>query len=339
MNLKRFFSMVLILVFALSLAACSGKPAKDPSDSSGNGADAVTKDPVSMRVFPLSGPTGLGMAKLMADSDDKKTENAYQFEVYDSPEALLPQITSGNYEIAALPTNVAAKLYQKTNGALQILAVNTLGVLYVLEIGTETVHSVADLKGKTVYTTGQGSTPEYALRYLLEKNGLNPDTDVEIVYEATADEVVAHAASGAVMMLPEPKVTAVKSQVEGIRVALDVSAEWDKISDTPLVQGCVVVNRKFAQENPAAVAAFLKEYEASISYVSQNPADASVFVAKYGIMPKAPLAEKAIPNSNLVFLAGSEMKATLDNFYQVLFKADPSSVGGALPDSGFYYAN
>lgn len=339
MKFKTLIALLLVFVLTASLFACtpSGNVPSGDTNSSTENSDAAVA-PVTVRVAALSGSTGLGMAKLMADAEAKTTKNTYTFEVYDAPEVLLPEITAKKYDIAALPTNVAAKLYNKTNGELQILAVNTLGVLYVLEIGTSEIKSVADLSGKTIYTTGQGSTPEYALKYILEKNGV---TDAEIVFEATADEVVSHASEGAgtVLMLPEPKVTAVKGQLQNVTVALDITEEWNKVCDTPMVQGCVVVTKAFAQANPAAVSAFLEEYEASIQYVKTNVAEASQLVARYGIIPKAPLAEKAIPNSNLTFLSGKNMKDTLVPFYQVLFQANPASVGAKLPGDDFYYGN
>lgn len=342
MKLKSLFALLLALILSFSLFACTQDPVStdtatsDTDTSTQTGTDNVD-GPVTVRVAALSGSTGLGMAKLMSDAANKTTVNTYSFEVFDAPEMLLPEITAKKYDIAALPTNVAAKLYNKTKGDLQILAVNTLGVLYMLEIGTQEVKSVADLKGKTVYTTGQGATPEYALRYILEKNGLTPGTDVEIVYEATADGVVSHAQEGAILMLPEPKVTAVKGQVENVTVALDITAEWNKVCATPMAQGCVVVTKDFAAAHPEEVAKFLTEYESSINFVKTNVEEASQMVAAHGIIPKAPLAAKAIPNSNLTFSAGADMKAILTPFYQVLFDADKTSVGGALPADDFYY--
>lgn len=322
MKLKKVLTLLLAVVLTFSLFACA------PADDG---------EAVKVRVAALSGATGLGMAKLMEDAAQGTAKNDYSFDVYDAPEVLLPEITSGKYDIAALPTNVAAKLYNNTKGKIQILALNTLGVLYMLEIGTANVKSIADLRGKTIYTTGQGSTPEYMLKYVLEQNGLTVGTDVQIVFETTADGVVTHASEGAVLMLPEPKVTAVKGQLGNVTVALNMTDEWNKVCSTPLAQGCVVVNKEFAEKNPEAVAAFLEEYEASITYVRENAAAASLLVEKFKIIPKAALAEKAIPNSNLTFLAGKEMKAALVPLYQVLFNAQASSVGGALPADDFYY--
>ncbi len=343
MKLKGLFALLLALALSAALFACA--PAQTPQGATdGSSSSATSGGEISdntepfagadVRVAALSGSTGLGMAKLMNDAEAKTTVNRYTFDVFDAPETLVPEISSKKYDIAALPTNVAAKLYNKTKGDLQILAVNTLGVLYLLEIGTQNVKSVGDLAGKTIYTTGQGSTPEYALKYILEKNGV---TDCNIVFETNADLVVAHAQQGALLMLPEPKVTAVKGQLQNVTVALDITKEWDKVCDTPMAQGCVVVTKEFADANPQAVLQFLKEYEASINYVKDNVTEASQMVAKFGIIPKAPLAAKAIPNSNLTFRAGLAMKEMLVPFYTVLFQADATSIGGTLPADGFYY--
>ena len=326
MKLKALLALVLALVLGLSLVACAP-------------AEEAPAEKVTVRVAALSGSTGLGMAKLMTDAKNGATANTYTFEVFDAPEQLVPELsaTDKKYDIAALPTNVAARLYNVMGQDLQILAVNTLGVLSALEIGTDTVKSVADLKGKTIYTTGQGATPEYALRYILEQNGLNPDEDVEIFFETTADGVVSHAQEGAILILPEPKVTAVSGQTEGAKVVLDLTAEWDKVCDTPMAQGCVVVSKAFAAAHPDEVAAFLTEYEASINFVKNNAAEASVMVAEHGIIPKAPLAQKAIPKSNLTFKAGADMKTILEPFYQILFDSNPASIGGKMPADEFYY--
>lgn len=344
MKFKSILALLLVAILTLSVVACSGGDATTDTatqsggnSSSQQSAGGDTSDDVTVRVAALSGSTGLGMAKLMTDSAAGTTSNTYSFEVFDSPEMLIPEITAKKYDIAALPTNVAAKLYNKTKGELQMLAINTLGVLYMLEIGTNNIASVADLRGKTIYTTGQGATPEYALRYILEQNGLTPGEDVEIVYEATAEGVDAHAQEGAILMLPEPKVTAMKNKIQNVNVVLDITEEWNKVCDTPMAQGCVVVTKSFAQAHPDAVATFLAEYEASINFVKENVTEASQMVASHGIIPAAPVAAKAIPNSNLTFSAGAAMKAILAPFYQVLFDADNASVGDKLPADDFYY--
>ena len=221
---------------------------------------------------------------------------------------------------------------------MKLAAVNTLGVLYILENG-DSVHSVADLKGKTLYATGQGSTPEYVLNAILEKNGLKVGEDVVIEYKAEHDELATLAASGEVTlaMLPEPNVTAAMAKNENLRIALDLTQQWESLELGTLVQGCIVVRDGFLQENPQAVQTFLTEYAASVDYVNGDPAAAGELVASAGIMPQAALAAKAIPNCNIVCIQGDEMKAMASSTLQVLFDANPKSVGGAMPDDGFYY--
>ena len=249
-------------------------------------------------------------------------------------------------DIAAVPTNLAAVLYKKTEGKVKIAALNTLGVLYVLTAEGVSVASVADLKGKTVYSSGQGAVPEYVLNYILDANGVKGD--VEVVYEAEHDAVIADLASGkaTVAVLPEPKVTAALSQVEGLSVALDLTAEWEKAAalkgdaDSVLSMGCVVVRSDFAENNKEALDAFLAEYKASIEYMSDaaNIDDAAALCETYGIIPKAAVAKKAIPNCSLTYVDGAQMKTQISAFYKILFDYNPASVGGALPDEEFYYS-
>ena len=248
-------------------------------------------------------------------------------------------LIKGEIDIAALPTNVASVLYNKTGGKVLVAAVNTKGVLYLLENGA-TVKSFADLKGKTVHLPGQGSNPEYIFRYLAEKNGLEIGKDVMVDYTySSPDELATAIMTGLVSLavLPEPKVTSIKSQNNAIRSALDFTVEWDKVSDGELVQGCIVVQKSFAEEHPAELAQFLKDYEASINFVNTNAEEASTMIEAAGIIPKAALAKKALPACNICYMAGEEMKASLNSFYKVLFDMAPASIGGAMPDDGIYY--
>ena len=283
----------------------------------------------------LSGPTGVGAAKLMADHDlDASNVAASNDEV---TTALLN--VTDPVDIAAVATNLAATLYNRSEGAIQVLAVNTLGVLYILEKG-DSVQSVADLAGKTIYATGQGANPEYILDYLLTQNGLDPDQDVDIQW-MTAQEVSARMASSddGVCMLPVPAATALMVQDSGVRQALDLSAEWDEVSDSPLVMGCVVARTAYIQEDPQGVEDFLQAYEQSISFMSDpdNLTQAAQLVAQLGITASAEIAQAAIPQCNLTYLDGAEMRQALQSYYEVLYAADPASIGGANPDDAFYY--
>lgn len=315
---KTLFTMIAAAAIALTVVGCGSKPA-------------------DINVAVIKGPTGVGMVSLMDSAANGKASNNYTFSVASAPTEVIPKIATGEVDIAAVPTNVAATLYKKTDGNVKMLAVNTLGVLHILEKG-ETINSFADLKGKTLYTSGQGSNPEYILRYLLEQNGLDPDKDLKIEFVASNDELTAALVSGKaeVAMIAEPAATTVLKKAEGFRRALDVSAEWDKVSETPLMMGCVVVRADFLAEHEDAVKSFLKEYEKSINACNDVAATAKL-CEEQGIIPAAAIAEAAIPNCNVTFVSGADMKTGVDGYFKVLFDGNPASIGGELPPDGFYY--
>ena len=281
------------------------------------------------------------MVKLMADSEQGETQNTYEFTVAGAPDEITGKVIQGEFDIAAVPTNVASVLYNKTGGNVQLAALNTLGVLYVVENG-DTVHSMADLAGQTLYATGKGSTPEYALNYVLEANGLTPGQDLQVEYKTEHAELATLLASGqaTLALLPQPFVTSVLTQNPDARVALDLTEEWNKASDgqSALTMGCIVVQKEFAQQHPEALQAFLEEYKASVDYVTdaENLEEAAALTEQYGII-KAAVAQQAIPECNIVFISGEEMKTMASGFYEVLLEADPTAVGGQLPGDDFYY--
>ena len=331
----------LILAAALSLTVltgCGGAGAGSSAAGSSAGTSSPAFTPASYRVAALKGPTGMGLVKLMSDADAKTSANSYTFTLAASADEITPGLIQGNLDMACVPANLAAVLYQKTKGAIQVLAINTLGVLYLVENGNA-VRSWADLKGKTIVAAGKGSTPEYALRYLLEKNGLNPDTDVTIDWKSEHTECVSALASGAatIALLPQPFVTVALAKVPEVRVALDLTKEWDALhSGSALLTGVVVARTDVVKENPAAIDAFLQEYAASVQWVNANVADAAKLVGGYDIVDAA-VAEKAIPNCNIVCITGSEMKEKLSGYLSVLNDQNPQSVGGTLPNDDFYY--
>ena len=247
----------------------------------------------------------------------------------------MAKIISGEVDIAAVPTNIAPLIYNKTNGNIAVLAVNTLGVLYIVENG-DSIHTIKDLEGKTIYSSGQGAVPEYVLNYLLEKNNVE---NVNIVYMTEHAEVAAALADGRadIALLPEPNVTAVIMKNSEIRIAVDVNDEWKKTNGSELAMGCIVAGKEFIDENKEAVDIFLKEYSESIDYVNNNVSEAAELVEKYGIMASSDAAVKAIPNCNIVYKEKDEMKTMLEAFYDVLYKANPKSVGGEIPDTELYY--
>ncbi len=333
---KRTISLLLCLVMLLGVAAC-GKPATGSGTSSSapevsQSQPEVTPDK-QINVMVLSGPTGVGAAQLMADN-----AVAYNFTVVAGNDEVAPALAKGEVDIACIATNVAANLYNK-NGGVQVLAANTLGVLYILEKG-ETVTDVTSLKGKTIYATGQGANPEYIIDHLLTQNGIDPDKDVSIEW-MTPQEVTAKMvqSTDGVCLLPVPAATALMIKDTAVREAINVSAEWDKIAESPLVMGCVVVRTAFMQEHPELVEQFLVDYKNSIDFVKDeaNLSQAAEMVALHGITANAAIAAKAIPQCNLTFMDGAEMRSAIQSYYEVLFSADPASIGGGNPDDDFYY--
>ena len=357
MKLKKQLSLLLCGALMVSaLAGCGGgtSSSSSSSDTSGTQSSSSSGDTSTSEAFTLpnvmvlSGPTGVGAAKLMSDVE-YANENGGQtpdgtpsyidsITVEADNQAVSSALINGDADIAAVATNVAATLVNKNPESIQVLAVNTLGVLYILEKG-DTVTSMADLAGKTVYATGEGANPEYVLNYLLTENGVDPST-VDIQW-MTAQEVTAQMVSSedGICMLPVPAATALMIQDSGVRQALSLTDEWSAVSDGELAMGCIVARTDYIEENPQGVEAFLTAYQDSIEYMSDpdHAADAAELVAQYGITPNAAIAQAAIPQCNLVYLTGDEMKSVLETYYQVLFAADPASIGGALPYDSFYY--
>lgn len=341
MKLKKLLSAALAAALVLSLAACGKKdqPAQSGSQSasqSGTTSQEVDFSGVKIRVAAMNGPTGMGMARLA----DKVRNDMLPYECdvtfSGSPDDVRAGLLSGELDIAAVPVNMAAALYNKTGGEILTLAANTLGVLYIVEKG-DTVQSMADLAGKKILAAGQGSTPEYVINYLLEKNGLTDSVEVEYVSEH-AEAVTQLAAGNAdLILVPEPFVTTALSKVEGARVALDLTQEWAKVSDADMVMGCLVVSKAFAEADPQALRHFMTQYAVSADYCTSHPAEAAVFIEEFGIMGSAALAEKAIPNCNIVCVTGQEMVDMVTGMLTVLFDADPKSVGGSLPGEEMFW--
>lgn len=323
--MKKILSLLLALVLALILAACAA-PKEEPYES------------VNIRLGGLKGPTSMGMAKLLSDSESGLAANTYEFTMAPSAGELTPSLIKGELDILALPANVAAILYNKTEGGVELLAASTLGVLYITEKGGETVTDVKSLAGKTLYATGKGATPEYALSYLLSQNGLTLGEDVTVEWKSEPSEIVTLMAQeeNAVAMLPQPFVTVAQGKVEGLRVALDLSAEWDKLGlDSRLITAGLLVRKAFADEHPEAVDKFLEEYAASTEYANAHPAETAVLIEKKGIVAAA-VAEKALPACNLVCITGGEMKTAVSGYLQTLYDLNPEAVGGSMPADGFY---
>jgi NitT/TauT family transport system substrate-binding protein len=325
----------------------SSKEEKNSAQSASPTVTAPTQAPTQtpaaekqdINIAALKGPTSMGMVKIMEDSANGKAVNNYKFTIAGTPDEISGGLVKGDYDIAAIPCNLASVLYNKSKGQVEIAGINTLGVLYIVETGNS-INSVEDLKGKTIYSTGKGTTPEYTLNYLLSSYGLDPAKDLTIEYKSESTEVAAllSKSSDAIAMLPQPFVTTVMMNNNKIRIALDVTKEWDKISDnkSTVVTGVIAVNKTFLENNKDAVDAFLMEYEASSNYVNENIEDAATLIEKFNIF-KAAVAKKAIPNSNITFIQGNEMQTKVNGYLDVLFSQNPEAVGGSLPGDEFYY--
>ena len=343
--MKKFVSLLLAFSLALCLAACggsassavSGSAASSEAASSEAAQELSTTD--ALRIAGLKGPTTMGLVNLLDMERSGKASQHYDLQLYGAADEIVPKLIKGELDMAAIPANLAATLYQKTKGGIQVMAVNTLGVLYVVEKGN-TVHSFADLKGRTILSTGKGTTPEYVLRYLLTANGLDPDKDVDIQYYSEATEVTAQMAStqDAIAVLPQPYVTAAGLKDDTLRVALDLTAEWDKVADTQLITGVTVVRKAYAEEHPDVVAAFLADYAQSVNAANTDLDGTAALCEEQGVVAKAAIAKKALPNCNIVCLTGEELKADVSGYLQVLYDADPAAVGGTLPGEDFYWA-
>jgi NitT/TauT family transport system substrate-binding protein len=307
--------------------------------SLGLGMTAMAEDD-AVRVGSLKGPTSMGIVSLMQKAEAQETEIPYEFTMVTAADELLANVISGDVDIAMLPANVASVLYNKTEGGVRVIDINTLGVLYVVECG-DAIQSVSDLAGKTIYLTGKGTSPDYVLQYLLAQNGLTTD-DVTLEYKSEAAEVVSVLAEDetAIGLLPQPYVTVAGMQNENLRIALDLTAEWENVQGeegSSLVTGVTIVREDFLAEHEDEVLDFLAEHEESAAYTNENPEEASELIAAQGIIEKAPVAQKAIPYCNITCITGEEMKTALEGYLEVLYDLDATSVGGALPDEDFYY--
>lgn len=322
--LKKCICTFLTVIISLSVIVGCGK----------------SDNPASVNVGSLKGPTTIGIVNLMDDATNNKTKNEYSFEIATTADELFPKLISGELDIALVPANVASVLYNKTEGKIVVLDINTLGVLYAVS-GDSTVSRVKDLEGKTVYVTNKGTTPDYVTQYLLSKNGIDVNS-VNIEYMSEATEVAANLKEHPenVGILPQPFVTALCAQNEDMKVLFDLTKEWDeacKDSGSRLVTGVTIANKDFVANNEGAVKLFLKDHKESASKVLSDLDNTAALVVNTGIIEKEMIAKKAIPNCNVTYIDGDELKSALSGYLSVLYEMNPESVGGKLPDEDFYY--
>lgn len=358
--MKKTMTMLLACAMtAASLAGCSGADktqttaettveetttaeteAESETVEAASEAEETDSDAEALRVGSLKGPTTIGLVSLMDKASNGETEGSYEFSMVTDASELAAQMVSGDLDIALVPANLASVLYQKTQQGIEVIDINTLGVLYVVA-ADDSIHSMADLKGKTLYMTGKGTTPDYVLQYLLNANSLSID-DVTIEYKSEAAEVAAvlKENADAIGLLPQPFVTAAMAQNENLKMVLNLTEEWDKTqpeNGSSLVTGVTVCRKEVLEQNPEAVDTFVKEHEESANWVNANVEDAAELVATAGIIEKAPIAAKAIPYCSIVCINGEDMKTRLSGYLEALYELDPSAVGGQVPDDGFYY--
>ncbi len=340
--MKKLISVLAVLLaFALLFAACAqtntNETTTEPASETESASEAETAEPVqkaNVNIGLLKGPTGMGAAYMLQKNADGEARNEYTLTLAGAVDQIQAGLMNGELDIAAVPTNMAAVLNAKTEGKVKLLAVNTLGVLYIMS-SRDDIASVEDLAGKTVLSAGQGTTTEYVLNYLLEKHGV---TDCTVEFAAEHAEVLTQAKSGAydTVLLPEPFVTQLKGADAGFAAVLDLTAEWEALGNGLLTMGCIAVRTEFAEANQDAVRLFLADYEESINYVNEHTEEAAQLIETFEIVGAA-VAKAALPNCNITFMAGDEMRTNVSAYLNVLAEANPQSVGGAVPGDDFYY--
>lgn len=325
---RKILSLILVFALLVSLSACQSNKADTKKDD----------EKSTVRIASMKGPTSIGLVKLYDNASDNKTANNYDYRICGTADEIATGLIKGELDAACVPANLAGVLYNKTEGKIKIAAVNTLGVLYILSKGVD-ISSVADFKGQTIYTTGQGTTPEYTLRHILSENGIDPDKDVTIEYMSEATEVLqkASAMDSAVVMLPEPFVEVAKTKDSAFETVIDLTKEWEKIhDDSSIVTGVLVVSEDYASSNENALKTFLEEYKASSENATANIEETASLLEKYDII-KTAIATKAIPYCNICFITGDEMVSKVTGYFKVLFDANPDSLGKKLPDNDIFY--
>ena len=356
--LKKYLCAAMAVVMLAGLTACGGnsqskEEVEEPAAEETPVEEETPADTgVTMRMAAMTGPTGMGLVKLMDQFGvvetmqseplvQEKSANggSYNFLLAGTADEISPLLMKGDLDAACVPANLASVLYNKSEGEIIVLGINTLGVIYVVDKG-DSIQTLEDLKGKTVVSAGKGSVPEYGFRYVLAQNGIDPDKDLTIEWKSEQAECVAALASGAaeIAVMPQPYVTVAQGKVEGLRVALSLTEEWEKLDNgSAMLTGVVVAHKNFVEENPAAIEAFLKDYAESVDWVNGNHAEAAQSIGNYGIVAAA-VAEKALPYCNIVCITGSEMKDMLMGYLAALAEQAPQAVGGALPGEDFCYA-
>lgn len=338
-----------IVIFGLIFASCAGNTSTEGqtdnpssgSSQSGKPSQVPEKEKITAKIVGLKGPTSMGMVRLFTDIESLSDYVDVEFDITTSTEVITAGLLNGDIDIAAIPTNLAALLYNKTEGEITMLGVNTLGVIHIVADKSLGISKISDLKGKTIGATGKGAVPEFVLNYILEKNGLIPGVDVIIEYRTDHSELATLVELGEIdiAMLPQPFVTIVTQKNQQVELAINLTDEWSKVAPegSELTMGCLVANKKFAETYSSEVMQLLVYYNDSVNWVNSNPEQAAELIVEYGILPTVEIAKAAIPESNIRYIFSQNSKEMLNSFYEILFEYEPKSIGGAIPDDDFYY--
>jgi len=333
---SRFSKVIVLAILATALMGCTPNDTKEV----GNQAQEDTQIKEDISIVALKGPTGMGLVDIMEKSENDEGALNYNISLADSPDDIVGKIISKEVDIAAVPSNLALTLYNRTEGQVQIVAVNTLGVLYIVENG-DTVNTMEDLKGRNLHVSGIGATPDFVLRYLLQENNLDIDRDLEVDFTLQNADLATALAQGDVdlALLPQPHVTTAMMRNEDLRIALDITKEYREASgtDSNLPMGAIIAQREFAENNKEALEKFLHEYKKSVDFVNSNQDEAAELIAKFEILPNPQVAKNAIPYSNIVFIDAMDIRSDLEEYYNILFNFEPKSIGGKMPQDDFYY--
>jgi len=333
---------ITVTLLALIFTGCnSNKTDIEKPTESAIPSVTPTKEVTTANIAGLKGPTSMGMIRMFAEVNSLSEYVQVKFDIYNSPDVITTGLLNGDIDIAAIPTNLAASLYNKTDGQIVLLGVNTLGVLDILALDNADIKSISDLKGKTIIASGKGSTPEYILNYILEKNNIDPINDVNIIYKSEHSEVAALITAGKadIVMLPQPFVTTVTMKNEKIKVVIDLTNEWNKVApeNSELMMGCLVATKKFADKYADELTSLMMLNLESVNWVNANQEAAAQFIVKFKVLPSEDIAIKAISKSNLVFIFAQQAKKQLNEYYKILFDYNSKSIGGAIPKENFYF--